>query len=163
MSDNTPPDRPGMPLAWNEPPAEITDPALFEGVSFRRIVAYLIDAVILSGVGLLLWLSVIMSLGLLYPLAILVAPAIPLAYHTLQIAGPSSATVGMRMMAVQVRRLDGGRPDLIQAFLQTALFYASLAFTGALILIVALFNERGRCLHDWLTGTLTLRAVDTSR
>lgn len=157
MPDRTPPDRPAMPFAWEQPPTAVDDPALFEGVTLRRVIAYLIDAVILSGVGLLLWLSVILSLGLLYPLALLAAPAIPLAYHTLQIGGPSSATVGMRMMGVAVRRLDGGRPDMVQAFLQTALFYASVTFTGSLILLVALFNEQGRCLHDWLTGTLTLR------
>lgn len=159
MPNSPPPDRPGMPLVWNEPPttSDISDPARFDGITWRRVVAYLIDALLLFGIGVLLWLSVLLSLGLLYPLALLAAPAIPLAYHTLQVAGVSAATIGMRMMGVTVRRLDGGRPELFQAFLQTALFYASVTVTGSLILLIALFNERGRCLHDWLSGTVTVR------
>ena len=43
----------------------------------------------------------------------------------------------------------------IAAGLLTLLFYASMALTG-LLLIVAFFNERGRCLHDYLSGTITV-------
>lgn len=136
----------------------MSHPELFDGVMFRRIIAYLIDVIILSGTVLFLWFLVVMTLGLLGPIAALITPVIPLAYHSLLIGGPNSATIGMRMMGVEVRRLDGGRPDLVQALLQTLLFYATLALTG-LLLIVALFNDRRRCLHDWLSGTL---AVNTS-
>lgn len=133
----------------------MSHPELFDGVMIRRIVAYLIDVVILSGTVLFLWFLVVMTLGLLGPIAAFITPVIPLAYHSLLIGGPNSATIGMRMMGVEVRRLDGGRPELFQALLQTLLFYATLTLTG-LLLIVALFNDRRRCLHDWLSGTLTV-------
>lgn len=133
----------------------MSHPDLFDGVMFRRILAYLIDVVILSGAVFFLWFLVVVTLGLLGPVAAFITPVIPIAYHSLLIGGPNSATIGMRLMGIEVRRLDGGRPDLVQALVQTLLFYATLALTG-LLLIVALFNDRRRCLHDWLSGTLTV-------
>jgi uncharacterized RDD family membrane protein YckC len=157
MSQHSLPEKPELPFAWTQEPNPMTHPELFDGVMFRRIVGYLIDVVILSGAVLFMWFLVLMTLGLLGPIAGVITPFIPLAYHSLLIGGPNSATIGMRLMGIEVRRLDGGRPDLVQALVQTLLFYATLALTG-LLLIVALFNDRRRCLHDWLSGTLTVNA-----
>jgi uncharacterized RDD family membrane protein YckC len=91
---------------------------------------------------------------------------VPLAYHTWLIGGPSSATVGMQIMGVEVRTWDGRRPGYVQAALQTVVFYTSVALTSWLILLVALFNPRRRCLHDFLCGTIVIRsrpAVRASR
>lgn len=155
MSRNSLPENPELPFAWTGEPNTMSHPELFDGVMFRRIMAYMIDVIILSGVIVFLWFLVVMTLGLLGPIAALISPFIPLAYHSLLIGGPNSATIGMRMMGIEVRRLDGGRPELAQAALLTFLFYATLAFTG-LLLIAALFNDRRRCLHDWLSETLTV-------
>jgi uncharacterized RDD family membrane protein YckC len=155
MSQQSLPEKPELPFAWTQEPNPMSHPELFDGVMFRRIIAYLIDAIILSGTILFLWFLVMMTLGLLGPIAALITPVIPIAYHSLLIGGPNSATIGMRMMGIEVRRLDGARPELVQALLQTLLFYATLALTG-LLLIAALFNDRRRCLHDWLSGTITV-------
>jgi len=160
MSRSSLPDRPEMPFAWTREPNPMSHPDLFDGIMFRRVVAYLIDAVLLAGIGFFLWFLVFMTLGLLGPIAALLTPILPLAYHSLLIGGRYSATIGMRMMGIEVRRLDGGRPELAQALVQTLLFYATLALTGAL-LIVALFNDRHRCLHDLLSETLTVNMRDT--
>jgi len=157
MSQQSLPEKPELPFAWTQEPNPMSHPELFDGVMFRRIVGYLIDVVILSGAVLFMWFLVVMTLGLLGPIAALITPVIPLAYHTLLIGGPNSATIGMRLMGIEVRRLDGGRPSFLQALLQTLLFYATLALTG-LLLVFALFNDRRRCLHDWLSGTLTVNA-----
>ena len=158
MSQRSLPEKPELPFAWTQEPDPLSRPELFDGVMFRRVIAYLIDVTILSGAVLFLWFLVVVTLGLLVPVAALVTPAIPIAYHSLLIGGPNSATIGMRMMGIEVRRLDGGRPDLGLALIQTLLFYATLALTG-LLLIVALFNDRRRCLHDWLSGTLTVNTA----
>jgi len=157
MSQGSLPEKPELPFAWTQEPNPMSHPELFDGVMFRRIVAYLIDVVILSGAVLFLWFLVVVTLGLLGPITAFITPVIPIAYHSLLIGGPNSATIGMRLMGIEVRRLDGGRPDLVQALVQTLLFYTTLALTG-LLLIVALFNDRRRCLHDWLSGTLTVNA-----
>lgn len=157
MSDNSLPEAPDLPFTWTKEPDALTHPELFDGIMFRRVTGYLIDAIILSGAVMFLWILVVMTLGLLGPIAALITTVLPLAYHSLLIGGPNSATVGMRLMGIEVRRLDGGRPDLGQALVQTLLFYVTLALTG-LLLIVAFFNDRHRCLHDWLSGTLTVNS-----
>lgn len=159
MTRNSLPEKPEMPFSWTEPPDPLTRPDLFEGIVLRRVLAYLIDVAILLGVTGFLWLLVVLTFGLLASIAGVVTPLIPLAYHTLLIGGRDSATIGMRMMGIHVRTLDGGYPDYPQAGLQTLLFYATMALTG-LLLVVALFNERGRCLHDWLSGTVTVVRLD---
>jgi uncharacterized RDD family membrane protein YckC len=60
-------------------------------------------------------------------------------------------------MDVEIRSWTGRRPDYVQAFLMTALFYATVLPTGFLVLAVALFNDRQRTLHDYLVGTLGVR------
>lgn len=149
-----------MPFSWTEPPDPPTHPELFEGIVMRRVLAYLIDVAILLGLTGFLWILVLLTFGLLSGVAAIATPLIPLTYHTMLIGGRDSATLGMRIVGVQVRRVDGGHPDYPQAALQTLLFYASMALTG-LLLIVALFNDRGRCLHDWLSGTITVRIPET--
>ena len=86
-----------------------------------------------------------------------VGAAVPVAYHTLTIGGAASATLGMRLFGLEVRVWNGGKPGYLQALLHTAVFYVTVSFTGGLILLWALFNNRGRCLHDILCGTLVIR------
>lgn len=155
------PNRPNGPYSWPDAADTVNRPELFRGVIFRRVVAYLIDVAILVGITGFLWLLVVLTLGMLAAVAALLTPLIPFAYHTLLIGGRDSATLGMRMMGIHVRRIDGGAPDYPQAALQTLLFYASMALTG-LLLIVAFFNDRGRCLHDYLSGTVTVVNVGGS-
>lgn len=155
MSNKSLPDRPEIPFTWTQAPDSLSHPELFEGIVLKRAIAYLIDVAILLGVTGFLWLLVLLTFGLLSGIAAAITPLIPLAYHTLLIGGGDSATMGMRFMGIQVRTIDGGYPDYPQAALQTLLFYFSMALTG-LLLVVALFNDRGRCLHDWLSGTITV-------
>ncbi|UCH75383.1 MAG: RDD family protein [Rhodospirillales bacterium] len=155
------PDRPVRQFSWTTPPDPLDHPNLFEGIILKRVVAYLVDVAILLGVTGFLWLLAILTLGLLGGIAAILTPLIPLAYHTILIGGADSATIGMRITGIHVRRIDGGAPDYPQAALLTLLFYASMALTG-LLLIIAFFNERSRCLHDYLSGTITVVNIDPS-
>mgnify|MGYP003319045976 FL=1 len=49
---------------------------------------------------------------------------------------------------------EWGEPSYLQAFVLSVLFYLSITFTSGLILLVALFNNRGRCVHDMEAGNL---------
>jgi uncharacterized RDD family membrane protein YckC len=111
---------------------------------------------ILAGWGGFLLLS-ILSFGLLMPLLPFVAIFIAVAYHALSVGGRQHATLGMRLFDLEVRTWPGGQPDIWQAFLMAALFYATLAVTCFLILLVALFNDRRRTLHDYLSGVVVVR------
>lgn len=140
------------------------NPGLFEGVTLKRVVAYLIDLAIIGAVSLValtvFWVLGVLSFGVLSPVLAILLPFVPLTYHTVLIGGPHSATVGMHVLGIEVRRIEGDRPGYLQAGLQTVVFYVSVGLTSWLILLVALFNERGRTLHDYLCGTLTLRAPE---
>ena len=147
--------------AWTgEPPDPIARPAYYDGVVMRRSIAYLIDGAILFVIGTALFIALsifgLITLGLgfhLFPLLSLV----PIAYSTLLIGGPDSATWGMRMMDVQVRSWSGERPSLIQALVMTLLFYGTIMITWFFGFLVVFFNARRRTVHDFLAGVVVVR------
>lgn len=143
--------------AWGDaPPAPLDDPALYEGLWSRRVIGYLADAAILIVAGLCLWTVNLLTLGLLSPIVLPLSVLLPIAYHGLFI-GYRAATPGMALMDIEIRSWTGRRPDYPQAVLATVLFYVSVVSTGWLILLVSLFNERRRTLHDYASGTLAVR------
>lgn len=155
---------------WRDPWAH---PEYFWAITRKRVMAYLLDLLVVAGLAMIVWfigvfLSVL-TLGLLFPLKVLALALLPLAYHILTLAGPRSATFGMRAMGVRLVSIApdaeawGGRPTLFQAMIQTVAFYGSLALTSSLILLVALFNPRRRMLHDWLAGTMVINDLDPGR
>lgn len=154
-----------VPTVWRgERPSLDDDRDLLEGVATKRILAYIVDVVVIS--ILLTIASVaagivgIISLGLLLgPLTLLLA-LVPLAYHTFLLGGAKSATLGMRMMGIELRTWDGYRPGYLQAALQTIVFYISIGLTTWLILLVVFFNDHRRTLHDLLCGTVVINTPD---
>lgn len=128
---------------------------------WRRIFAYAVDLVLLG----VLWLAAflvmsiagLLSLGLLFPLIPVALTLLPIAYHTLLIGGPRAATVGMQLFGLEVRSWTGAPPTYWQALIMTVVFYTTMSLTGFLILAVALFNPRGRTLHDYLSATVVVR------
>lgn len=141
-------------------PEPITRPDLFEGVLWRRAMAYLIDACCIGAIVVLLWffclLLTILSFGLLGPVLWFLLGLVPLFYHSLLVSGEHSATWGMRIFRLQMFSWDGTRPIFLQALAHTALFYVTVGATGGLILLFALLNRRRRTLHDVLAGMLML-------
>lgn len=135
-------------------------PALYESLLPRRVFAYLIDVVLIALVAAVLWfvltIFTIVSFGLLGPLQALILALWPLTYHSLFVA-LRSATPGMSFMDLEIRTLEGRRPSLVQAVIATVLFYASVALTSFLILLITFFDDRSRTLHDMISGTLAVR------
>ena len=153
----------GVRADWRDAPADALEASeLYEGVRMRRSVAFLIDVLLLAVLAVIWWvvggLLTFISLGLLQPLLILGSVLLPFAYHTLFIGGDGAATPGMRAMRLRVVATDGAPPSYLQAFIMTALFYFSIGATTWLILLISLFNPRGRCLHDYLAAVLVVRA-----
>lgn len=137
------------------------DPTLFEGIVVRRIVAYLLDVLLIALLGAvaaaLLGLVGLLTLGLLTPLNLVLLALLPLAYHAGLMAA-YGATPGMSVCDLAVRGIDDGAPpEPLQAVVMTVLFYVGVAATSWLILIVALFNRRRRTMHDFFAGTIVVR------
>jgi len=136
-------------------------PEAYEGVLWRRTLAYFVDLCMIGLIMVLCWIVFavlwLLSFGLLGPVLWFVFGLIPLAYHTLLLSGPRSATVGMRLFDVELRSVNGERPSFLQALIQTALFYFTVGMTCSLILLLVLFNRHKRTLHDMLAGTVMVR------
>ena len=161
MAKRNLPDRLQADAAWETaPPDPLDDPDLYDGLLWRRPMAYLLDALIVAVAAFVLWFALglltILSLGLLFPVKVVALAVLPIAYHTYFI-GAGGATLGMRFFDVEVRTWTGTRPGYPQGFLMTVLFYTTVTLTSWLILALCLFNDRRRTLHDYLAGTLAVR------
>jgi uncharacterized RDD family membrane protein YckC len=139
----------------------IDDDSLTWGVPSRRIMAFLIDSVLIALLTLSLAVSFaiihVMSLGLLHGPAHLIL-IVGLIYDACFMASPAMATPGQMAMGLQARRSDDlGRPTLLQAIAFTALLYLTLA-AGVIWLGVAFFTHRRRTIHDMISGLVIVRA-----
>lgn len=147
---------------WDEsPPDPLAEPGYYDGLIWRRVFGFALDVVLVWGANACLWLIGVLTLGLLWPIVAMISVVLPLAYHTYFI-GRDGGTPGMSLFDVELRNWNGNRVDYLQAFLQTALFYATIAVTSGLVLVVALFTARNRTLHDILAGTVAIRRSQAS-
>jgi len=147
--------------AWDRvPPDPPDDPELYDGMVWRRVAAYALDVLLIALLSFCAWslfvLVGLLSFGLLTPLGVIVLAVLPLGYHS-YFLGRRGATPGMTALDLELRGWTGRPVDYFQAFLTTVLFYTSVALTAWLILLVALFNDRRRTLHDYLAGTVMVR------
>ena len=135
----------------------VRQPELFDGVIFKRVIAFVIDAIIISLLTVAAYVVVallgIVTLGLAWLLFGLVFPAVGLGYNALTVGGPKSSTIGQRMMGLEVRMWFGGKVTPLIAAFHALLFWFSLVVFCP-ILLWALFDSRKRCLHDILAGVL---------
>jgi uncharacterized RDD family membrane protein YckC len=142
-------------------PDPATVPEAYEGVLWRRMLAYFVDLCFIGVLAVLFWIAFavlwVLSLGLLGPVLWFLFGLIPLAYHTLLLSGPWSATLGMVLFDLELRSVTGERPGFLQALAQTALFYLTVGATCSLILLFALLSRHKRTLHDMLAGTVMVR------
>src|ERR1700756_5099155 len=141
----------------------VLNPELFEGVLSRRILAFVIDLVILAipvmlasififafgivtlGLGFFLY-------GLLYPATVIWA----LAYFGVTEGGPSSATIGMRVMDLEMRTWYGAPAYFVLGAVHAIVFWITISVLTPLVLVVGLLNERQRLLHDIMLGTVVI-------
>lgn len=138
-------------------------PELFEGVLARRVVAFIID-VFLLGVPVVLayvftFILTIVTFGLGAVLFWLLPPATviwALVYFGLTLGSPASATIGMRMVDLEMRTWYGAPAYFVLGAVHAVFFWLSVSFFTPFILLVAFFNSRRRLLHDMLLGTVII-------
>jgi uncharacterized RDD family membrane protein YckC len=139
------------------------NPELFRGVLTRRFFAFLIDLVVLSVPVILACIFIavfgVVTLGLGWALFWLVSPASiiwALVYFGASLGGPHSATLGMRVMDLEMRTWYGAPGYFVLGAMHAVLFWVSVSFLTPLVLLVGLFNGRRRLLHDILLGTVVI-------
>jgi uncharacterized RDD family membrane protein YckC len=140
----------------------LDDSSLYEGVRTRRIMAFLIDYLIvlllLIPFAILVFFLGLLTLGLGWTLFSVLLPAVAILYVWNTLGGPKQATSGMQMMSIRLERLDGGRIDGLLAVVHSVLFWAGNVVLSPLILLATLVLDRKRTVHDLLLGTVVVRA-----
>jgi uncharacterized RDD family membrane protein YckC len=138
-------------------------PELFRGTLVRRAVAFVIDMVVLVVPVILVKMFIavfgLITLGLGWMLFWLVWPCTVvwvLIYYGSTIGGPSSATLGMRAMDLELVTWYGEPGYFVLGAAHVVLFWVLASFLSPLVLLVGLFNRRRRLLHDILLGTLVI-------
>lgn len=141
------------------------EPELFRGVLTRRAFACLIDLVVLSVPVILACIFIaifgVVTLGLGWALFWLVSPASiiwALVYYGSSLGGPHSATLGMRLMDLELRTWYGAPGYFVLGAAHALVFWMSISFLTPLVLLVGLFNGRRRLLHDILLGTVVINS-----
>ncbi|MEQ9258895.1 MAG: RDD family protein [Roseovarius sp.] len=138
---------------WQIPDPE-TQPDFYADVPLKRLIAWVADTV-------LVLLTCLAILPFTAFTGIFFFPALMLtvgfAYRVVTIAN-GSATLGMRLVAIEFRRTDGARFDLGLAFLHTMGFTLSclVAPLQVISIVLMLTGARAQGLTDHLLGTVAL-------
>jgi uncharacterized RDD family membrane protein YckC len=139
------------------------NPELFEGVLARRFMAFLIDLAILAVpvliAAIFIFIFGLLTLGLGWGLYAVFYPAMviwAIAYYGMTFGGPASATVGMRVMDIEMRTWYGAPAYFVLGAVHAVVYWLTVSFLTPFILLVAFFNDRRRLLHDMLVGTVVI-------
>jgi uncharacterized RDD family membrane protein YckC len=145
----------------------VANPELFEGVLARRLIAFVIDMIILAipvvVVAIFMAAATIFTLGLagvvFYFLSWLYWPVIviwALCYYGYTFGSPASATIGMRVMDLEMRTWYGAPAYFVLGAVHALVFWLTISFLTPLILLVGFFSQRKRLLHDMAVGTVVI-------
>ncbi len=139
------------------------NPELFEGVLARRVIAFIIDLIILGIPIVLAWIFIfifgLVTLGFGWALFWLVPPASviwALVYFGVTLGGPRSASLGMRMMDLEMRTWYGAPAYFVLGAVHAIVFWLTVSALTPFVLLVCFFNARRRLLHDILLGTVII-------
>jgi uncharacterized RDD family membrane protein YckC len=148
----------------------IVNPELFEGVLARRCIAFLIDVTIISVpvlfAAVFIFIFGLVTLGLGWALYWLLSPAAvvwAIAYYGFTFGSPASATIGMRVMDLEMRTWYGAPAYFVLGAVHAIVYWVTVSFLTPFILLIAFFNERKRLLHDMLVGTIVINNANRAR
>ena len=141
----------------------VSNPELFDGVLARRLLAFVIDMFCLAipplFAAIFIFMFGIVTLGLGWALYLLWWPGAivwAIFYYGLTLGGSKSATIGMRAMDLEMRTWYGAPAYFVLGAVHAVVYWISVSALTPLVLLVALFNERKRLLHDILVGTVVI-------
>jgi uncharacterized RDD family membrane protein YckC len=169
MTDSRPEAGPSRTGASFELKPHAYDPAaspeLFEGVLARRIVAFIIDVIIIAipliAASAFILVFGLFTFGLGWALFWFLSPASviwALAYYGMTLGSPASATIGMRAMEIEMRTWYGAPAYFVLGAVHAVVFWVSVSVLTPFILLVGFFNSRRRLLHDILVGTVLINS-----
>ena len=142
------------------------NPELFEGVLARRVVAFIIDMIIialpLAAASMFIFVFGLVTFGLGWALFWLLSPASviwALVYYGLTLGSPASATIGMRAMEIEMRTWYCAPAYFVLGAVHAVVYWVSVSVLTPFILLLGFFNARRRLLHDILVGTVLINSA----
>jgi uncharacterized RDD family membrane protein YckC len=141
----------------------VANPELFDGVLPRRLAAFFIDIIIITlpliAAAIFILLFGLVTFGLGWMLFWLLSPASviwALVYYGWTMGSAASATIGMRAMEIEIRTWYGAPTYFLLGAVHAVVYWISVSVLTPFILLVGLFNDRRRLLHDMLVGTVVI-------
>lgn len=139
------------------------NPELFDGVLARRVIAFVIDVIIIAVpvlvAALFIFVSGFVTFGLAWLLFWLLWPGATIwaiVYYGMTFGSPASATIGMRVMDLEMRTWYGAPAYFVLGSVHAVVFWITISFLTPLILVIGFLNERRRLLHDIVLGTVVI-------
>ncbi|GGO57650.1 RDD family protein [Roseovarius pacificus] len=141
-------------------PDPVTQPEFYSDVPAKRLLAWVVDTVLIVLICLLIVPFTAFTGLFFFPFLLLV---VGFAYRVVTIAR-GSATWGMRLVSLEFRKLDGQRFDLSMALLHTLGLTISFGFPilQVISIVLMLTTERGQGLSDHVLGTVALNRRATA-
>lgn len=137
-----------------------TNPELFESVLLRRIMAFIVDsiiiAVIMLFVTLIIFITGIATFGVTWLTLPLVLPFSILLYYASTLGSNRRASVGMQMFDLVLTPTKGLPLDGWRVLIHPIVFWLTI-WVFAPLLFIGLFTARRQLLHDLLTSTMMIR------
>jgi uncharacterized RDD family membrane protein YckC len=131
-----------------------SQPEFYASVPSKRLVAWVVDTLLILGLCLIVVLLTAFVGLFIWPLLFL---TIGFAYRVVTIAN-GSATWGMRFVGIELRNAFGERMDLGLAFAHTLGYSVSIAMPiiQVVSVVMMLTGARGQGLTDAFLGTVML-------
>lgn len=137
-------------------PDPAVQPEFYEDVPLKRLLAWLVDSILIAFVVLVLTILSVFTALFILPLVWL---GVGFVYRWITLAS-GSATPGMRLVALELRRADGAPFDGATALLHTAGYTVSVVTFPLQLISIALMimSEKKQGLTDMILGTAALNS-----
>lgn len=139
--------------SWHLPDPEL-QPEFYADVAMKRLLAFVIDTILIALICVVILPFTAFTGLFFFPVLMAV---VGFAYRVITLA-TGSATLGMRLLAIEFRTAQGARFDLGMAFLHTVGLHVSFAVAplqlGSIILMAT--SERGQGLTDMILGSVAI-------
>lgn len=135
-------------------PAPQTQPEFYADVPVKRLVAWVVDMVLIALLCVLILPFTAFTGIFFFPFLILVVGFV---YRVVTLAN-GSATLGMRFVGIEFRTQHGDRFELGHAFLHTLGYSISLSFfvLQVISIVLMLTTSRAQGLTDHIMGSVAI-------
>ena len=132
------------------------DAQFYDGVPVKRLLAWVLDVLIVAALVLGALIASVGLLAFLFPILTL---GLNLGYRIWAV-NRWSATLGMRALGIELRNSRGDRLTLSESVAHSTIYaIAFMTLIGAVVnVVMILVTDRGQGLHDMILGTTAINS-----